>query len=287
MSPRQPVRRPRAGFAFILGAAFLAAGGPAAALESFRFSGDAPFQELCNYGVSDLDCEIGVAELRAGDGRAGGGEWEAGLRVGATFAPVEPLHIDVIRQAAFDGEAALNVFAAPFALSHDGAGWVTLTVGPWDVRALYAGTAPANPVTSSARMDLAGMETMFIRSRANEGAASKAGATRLEDLTLEGPGGARHALGGLAPTGTTAEYLRLSDFDFALAWTLSGLATYEWAGVYPDRSRLSHTVKLTDWAAPPPRSGDTPPAVPLPAAGWALALGVGALAALRRRRRGA
>jgi hypothetical protein len=141
-------------------------------------------------------------------------------------------------------------------------------------------------VSSSASVDLSGMRSMFIRARANEGDRGKPGATRLEGLALE-TGGVSHVLGDLVPSGKTAEYLRISDAEFGLAWRLTGVAVFEWPGTFPDKSRLNHTVKLTtvEVASGFGEGGGVPDAaVPLPAAGWLTLAGLGALAGLGRRR---
>jgi len=292
-------RRPRS--AAVAAVLVLLTTGWAEAVEIMRFgggldatgqptalSGDDQFNALCNFGTSDLDCEIAVAELRGGDGMdVGGREWEAGLRndiLGSPFSPGVGLQLDMIGGATPDGD--LRRFAAAFSLTHDGAEQLTLVYGPWD-GAFVDGEAGFLASTSDSRApigrSMADMRTMLIRTRSNQLDTRRYGRTWLSDLQLrEGTTGPATAIGENRPEpiagALDTRYIQISDFDFGAAWRLTGVAHYEWdvALSFPTASRLDHTIKLTSFETPPRYD------VPLPAAGWLLFSGAAALVALRR-----
>ena len=255
-------------------AALLAAGAsmgldhaPAATVSTFY--GDDVFNDMCQDGVLDgIDrpglnnqaCEFAVGEIRSGNG-AVGGDWEVGIQNPPGTGD------DVKGFAHPNGDPVLFEFA------YDGEDGLSLTYGS---------------VTSQATLEKApnldGMTTLFIRTRGADNDASKPGFARLDGLMLYDGNDLLTAstvldLGSNVPLDggwRGAAYIMIDGFDFGSAWTLVGSSTFGWTDRYPNGSRLDHNFKLTDYAAPQ---------VPLPAAGWMLLAGIGALAGARGLRR--
>ena len=219
--------------------------GAAHALPTTSFQGDALFNDLCNRGTSNQDCELAIGELRGGN-NALNGTWEVGVQ----------------RPGSAPDQAGQNVWpngaAAAFAFDYVAAtGALSLAVdgGPTSVLALGAG-------------GLDGGQSLFIRARSED----DANRVELRNLMLHGS-----ALGDLLFAGggsQGASYLQVGGIGFAGDWTLTGDAIFSWEGSIPKNSRLDVNFKVTDVVAP----------IPVPAAGVLLLAALGGLGLTRRRR---
>ena len=233
----------------IAAAGLIALSGAAHALGTAQFTGDATFNELCNRGTSNQDCEFAIGELRGGN-NARNGDWEVGVQRPGQGP-------DQSRQNKWsNGSAAAFTFdyvAATGALS------LALDGGPTSILQLGPNGLDA-------------ARSLFVRAR-SEDAANK---VELTNLTLGG-----HVLDDILFAGggsAGASYLRVDGFDFGADWTLAGDATFSWEGTMPRGSRLGVNFKVTDVEPVAP--------VPVPAAGVLLVGALGALGLARRRRRG-
>ena len=222
--------------------------GAADALSTAPFTGDDTFNELCNRGTSNQDCELAIGELRGGN-NALDGDWEVGVQ----------------RPGDGPDQARQNVWpngsAAAFAFDYVAAtGALSLMVdgGPTSILALGAG-------------GLDGARSLLIRARSQD-AENRVeltnlmlGGRMLDDVLFAGGGW------------QGASYLRVNGFDFAGDWRLTGDATFAWDGAFPRGSRLDVNFKVTDL-------GEAVAPIPVPAAGVLLLGALCAMGAAGRRR---
>ena len=225
---------------------------PAPALTVNDFTDDRVFNDICFEGTSPQDCEFAVGEIRGGNGDDGG-DWEVAIQ-NPPGSPVDKKNL-----------AWTNGATYGFTFSYSqGSGDLALSVtGP-------EGTG----VTSSTSLGadgLAEMNRLFIRTR------SDGPEDRIEFFDLELDGQSIGNLTYRGPGSANAAYLDITGFDFSGDWRLAGDVVLTWSGdAIPLRSALDANFKLTE----------TTSTVPLPAAGWMLLGGLGAIGVLASRRRG-
>ena len=244
---------------FALAIAGFAAQASAATVTSLG-SWDSQFTALCSAGApaglttgqASIACEVAVAEARGGNGTAGGDQ-EITLRDpqtnGYSFTGTNG-QLAINADDAYGNPGATYGFSIAYDAASD---LMTYGVGP-------------QTITRSVVMDPA--RTLFIRLR-----TGGAGDFNILNMSLTGAAGT-FSLGSMTDPGVS--YLRVSGFDFASDFTLSG--TYEFTENIvtsgPNRnngSRQAVQFKFTDIAT-----------VPVPAAGALLLAGLGALGFRRR-----
>lgn len=231
----------------------------AAGLNITSFTSDAAFNAICQLGTANnQECENAVAEFRGGNGNTSG-TFEQSLNTPTQFGAVQAQY------------AWGNGVAEDFDLVYDGAGTISLSLGsvPQTI------TMP-NPTGSY--VGLGTSNTMFIRIR-NE--ASDA-VISLTGMSLDGMavgnlvfGQSMDDMTNVGAGSSGAGYLRISDYDFSQAWSLTGQVALSWTGSIPSNSRLDANFKLTTI----PEA-----AVPLPAGVVLLGSALAGVAGLRRLR---
>ncbi len=232
----------------------LAGGAHAASVGAIAFQGDGPFVDRCSAtnagagGSGNTACEYAVGEIRFGNGEDDGTERELGINDAATH-PIAEGEFGWTQTGLFDNGQTLD-----FSFSYDaGSGFFELDV---------AGTR----IATIDSIDLDGAQSLFIRIRDKDTDDFVA----LTALTLEGhaiPNAS--ALGGFS---SSVEYVQVFGIDFDADWTLAGQLAFA-IGNDSSGSNPAAQFKVTNVAP-----------IPLPAAGWMLIAGLGALGALRRRR---
>jgi len=236
---------------------------PAMATTVTQFTDDGVFNGQCNRGVSNLDCESAVAELRSGNFSTNG-DFEAALR-----APAPPsgfINTDQ-RQIAWTSGTPVD-----FSLTHDGNAVLTFTVGSLAPMILDMTAAAA---ANSAVLPFSEVRGLFIRTRSQDPTLGET--ALLSDLELMNDDtGELVGLPNNSPviggSGPGAAYIEVTGFDFQAAWSLTGTSTFSFPNGTGSvlNSRLSHQFKLTD--------------IPLPASLWGLVAALALLGGMARRR---
>ncbi|MEO0622527.1 MAG: choice-of-anchor W domain-containing protein [Pseudomonadota bacterium] len=191
------------------------------ALTVTGFQGDTVFNDLCNQGTSNQDCEFAVGEIRGG-----GPSWEYGIQ----NPPGTPVSVQQFTWASGDAEA--------FTLSY---------VSTTQLLSLVVGSSVASETTLPGS-GLDDAKSLFIRARSQD--ASR----RIEISNMTLGGEALPNLSFLGGGSAGAAYLQISGFDLSNDWILSGEVTLTWPSNenVPSNSQLDVNFKITDVAVPLP-----------------------------------
>ena len=203
------------------------------------YAADIAFNDRCNQGSSNVDCEFAVGELRYGND-ALNGDRELGINnPDDDSKPFTGAEGDFDWTSGQSYEFSFGYTAATQLLS------LTLDGTTIDTSSVSGG------------VDLAGAKSLFIRTRNKPGEDF----TTLSDLELNG-----HAIPGAAvfdPSSVDVQYLQVFGFDLADDWELTGDITMTWDGT-ASGSNPAAQFKVT-YVVP----------IPLPVGAWLMLTAVG------------
>jgi hypothetical protein len=224
---------------------------------------DTAFRAACSAaggGTGDQGCESAVAQIRAGDGDGGGRAENELIVQDIAVNPGGVAKPTISQQSHFalvDGTTYL------FSLAYDAAQeQLALTFGA--TRDANSGLLVGGTTVSGAE-DLAGLETLFVRTN-----AGSRGSVALTNLSFDGM--------SLPDLSGPQQYLAVGGIDTTNSFVIEGEATFDFIGTKKPRSNPIAEFKFTNVPL------EVAP-VPLPAAGVLLLAGVAGLGALGARRR--